>query len=231
MHQPLVSCIVPVWNGEKYLGEALDSILNQTYPQIEIVVIDDGSTDRTQDILASYGERVIAIRQAQAGPAVARNVGIERATGAFVAFLDSDDLWDPRKTELQVAMFGERADLAVCLCRIKNFWSPEIELSEQKGEVEGADGVSGWFAQSMMIKREAFQSVGKFDISLRHREAMDWLRRASDLGLTVDTVPEILVHRRLHLTNRSRSRAANDHESLLRIARSALARKAMKERG
>jgi glycosyltransferase involved in cell wall biosynthesis len=228
--QPLVSCIVPVWNGERYLAEALESIFSQTYPHIEIVVVDDGSTDGTPAILSSYSDRILTIRQTQAGPAVARNLGIEKAKGVFIAFLDSDDLWEPRKTELQLARFHQRDDLSICLCHVKNFWSPEIELPEQRGEERG-EAVSGWFAQSMLVRREAFKSVGAFDVSLHHREAMDWLRRAGDFGLAVDVVPDILVHRRLHLTNRSRTRAALDNESLLRIARSALARRAVRDKG
>jgi glycosyltransferase involved in cell wall biosynthesis len=228
MQQPLVSCIIPVWNGEKYLAEAIESVLGQTYPALEIVAVDDGSTDGTPALLSSYGERIVTVRQDQSGPAVARNAGIERSTGEFIAFLDADDLWDPRKTELQMARFAQRPDLAICLCEVRNFWSPEIETPQGGATAERMDAVAGWFAQSMLVKRDAFRAVGAFDTSLRHREAMDWLRRATDSGLTVDVVREILVHRRLHLTNRSRSRAANDHESLLRIARAALSRRARK---
>ena len=228
MQDPLVSCIIPVWNGEKYLAEAIESVVGQAYPAIEIVVVDDGSTDGTPALLSSYGERVVTIRQDQAGPAVARNAGIERSKGEYIAFLDADDIWDPRKTELQMERFRDRQDLSVCLCEVRNFWSPEIEVPQESAATEKMEAVSGWFAQSMLVKREAFRTAGGFDTSLRHREAMDWLRRATDSGLAVDMVKEVLVHRRLHLTNRSRSRAANDHESLLRIARAAMSRRSAK---
>ena len=97
MDQPLISCIVPVFNGERYLGEALDSILAQTYRPLEIIVSDDGSTDGTAAVVASYGECVKYLWQVNAGEAAARNLGSSAAGGHFLAFLDADDLWHPEK--------------------------------------------------------------------------------------------------------------------------------------
>ena len=95
MQVPLVSCVIPVWNGEKYLGEAIQSVLDQTYSNIELVIVDDGSTDGTPDVIASFTNRVTSIRQEQSGPAAARNTGISASKGEIVAFLDSDDIWEP----------------------------------------------------------------------------------------------------------------------------------------
>ena len=229
MHTPLVSCVIPVWNGEKYLGEAIRSVLDQTYPKIEVVIVDDGSTDATPGVIASFGDRVASIRQEQSGPAAARNTGITASKGEFIAFLDSDDIWEASKTALQVELLLSRKDVSVCLCEIKNFWSPEIAVPEGADSGDGADPVSGWFAQSMMIRRSVFDVVGLFDATLRHREAMEWLRRASDAGLTVDIVKQVLVRRRLHLSNRSRSRADDDRKALLKIAQEAMARRRMKQ--
>ena len=229
MNTPLVSCIIPVWNGERYLEEAIQSVLDQTYFQLEIVIVDDGSTDRTADIISSYGNRLISVRQEQVGPAAARNSGINISRGELVAFLDADDIWEPRKTEVQVERLLSRRDVSICLCDVKNFWSPEIVLTGAQPSTEGSESVSGWFAQSMMVRRAAFQRIGVFDTSLRHREAMEWLRRATDSGLSVDVVRDVLVHRRLHLTNRSRFRADDDHKALLRIAQDAVLRRRSKQ--
>jgi glycosyltransferase involved in cell wall biosynthesis len=86
--KPLISCIVPAFNAERYLGEALDSILAQTWRPIEVIVVDDGSTDGTAQVAERYGERIAYIRQANAGPAAARNRGLDAAAGAFVATPD-----------------------------------------------------------------------------------------------------------------------------------------------
>lgn len=230
MQTPLVSCVIPVWNGEKYLAEAIQSVLDQSYPKIEVVIVDDGSTDGTPDVIATFEDRVTSMRQEQSGPAAARNTGIAASKGDFIAFLDFDDIWERSKTALQVDLLLSRPDLSVCLCEVQNFWSPEITVPEGADFPNGADPVSGWFAQSMMIRRSAFDAAGLFDATLRHREAMEWLRRASDAGLKVEIVQQVLVRRRLHLTNRSRSRAGDDHKALLKIAQEAMLRRRMKQR-
>src|ERR687893_681850 len=101
MSAPLVSCIVPVFNGERYLQAALDSIFAQTYRSLEVLVVDDGSTDNTAAIVGSYGDRVRYLQQDNHGPSAARNRGIEAATCEFIAFLDADDLWHAEKLERQ----------------------------------------------------------------------------------------------------------------------------------
>src|SRR5690242_4967891 len=93
MHGPTVTCIVPVFNGERYLGEALDSIFAQGHQPLEVLVVDDGSTDGSAAVAKSYGDRVRYFFQPNAGPAAARNLGLEAARGEFIAFLDADDLW------------------------------------------------------------------------------------------------------------------------------------------
>ena len=118
----LISCIVPAYNGERYLGQTIDSILGQTYRPIEVIVVDDGSTDRTADVAAGYGAPVRLISQPNAGPAAARNTGIEAARGVFLAFLDSDDLWHEEKLERQMQRFAARPELDYCVTHIRNFW-------------------------------------------------------------------------------------------------------------
>src|SRR5215469_8348389 len=103
MKSPLVSCIVPVFNGEQYLAEALDSILTQTYRPLEIIVADDGSTDGTAAVVARYGNRVRYLFQPNAGTAAACNLGIKAAQGDFIGFLAADDLWHPEKLARQLA--------------------------------------------------------------------------------------------------------------------------------
>src|SRR5688572_13312922 len=100
---PLISCVVPVFNGERYLSETLESIFAQSYRPLEVIVADDGSTDRTPDTVAGYGDRIRYLKQENAGASAARNLGLEAARGEFIAFLDADDLWHAEKLQRQMA--------------------------------------------------------------------------------------------------------------------------------
>jgi glycosyltransferase involved in cell wall biosynthesis len=111
MSTPLVSCIVPVFNGERYLAEALDSVLGQTYRALEVIVVDDGSTDGTPAVVRTFGARVRCVTQPNAGLAAARNRGLAAATAELVAFLDADDLWLPEKIACQMERFRAHPEL------------------------------------------------------------------------------------------------------------------------
>ena len=93
----MISCIVPVYNGERYLAETLQSILGQRVGPLEVIVVDDGSTDGTAGVARRFGSAIRVLHQTNAGPAAARNLGLSEARGDFVAFLDADDLWKPDK--------------------------------------------------------------------------------------------------------------------------------------
>ena len=127
---PLISCIVPVFNGERYLAETLDSVMGQSYRPLEIILVDDGSTDGTAAIAERYGERVTHLRQENAGPAAARNFGLGAATGQFVAFLDADDLWHASKLNRQMERFRTQPEIDLSLVHMKAFRSPELATQE-----------------------------------------------------------------------------------------------------
>ena len=127
MGYELISCIVAVYNGERYLGEAIDSILAQTYRPSEIIIVDDGSTDGTAAVVARYGQQVRYVWQPNSGPAAARNLGLDVMQGEFVAFLDADDLWHPEKLAQQMARFRARPELDYCVAHAQNFWVPELQ--------------------------------------------------------------------------------------------------------
>lgn len=200
-----ISCIVPAYNGARYLGEALDSILAQTYRPIEVIVADDGSTDETAHLAASYGPPVRLVTQATAGPAATRNLGLRAATGGFVAFLDADDVWHPEKLARQMARFVARPELGVSVTHIKHFWIPELAEEEQRfrDDPRGA-ALPGYVTMTMLARRALFESVGPFDESLWHSDAGDWFLRAAARGTVVEMLPEVLVYHRMHHTNLSR---------------------------
>jgi glycosyltransferase involved in cell wall biosynthesis len=213
----LVSCVIPVFNGERYLGEALGSVLRQSHSTIEIVVVDDGSTDSTPRILAEMGGRITSLRQANAGPSAARNLGIQHARGEYIAFLDADDLWLPHKTEAQLRRFERNSGLAVCTSLMQNFWAEELAEEEALMKDTDAGRPQPGPSQTLLVRKDAFHRVGLFDPSLLHRDTHDWMFRARAAGLELEQLDEVLVCRRLHASNRSRTRGAADAEELFAI--------------
>lgn len=201
----LVSCIVPVFNGEKYIREALDSILGQTYRRLEPIVADDGSTDNTGVVVSSYGPRIRYLRQRNAGVAAARNLGLAAAQGEFVAFLDADDLWHEEKLERQIACFERDPNLDYCVTHVQNFW--EQELQDEAGRFQDhrrSRPLPGYTTLTLLSRRTLFDRIGAFDASLRHTDDTDWFLRARRNGAAELLLPDVLAFRRLHRTNVSR---------------------------
>ena len=226
----LVSCVIPVFNGETYLREALRSVFRQTYAAIEVIVVDDGSTDGTPRILEEMSDRVTSLRQANAGPSAARNRGVESARGDYVAFLDADDLWLPDKTQSQLRCFERNPGLAVCTSLMQNFWAEDLaEERELLGDTDAARPQPGT-SQTLLARKDAFDRVGLFDAALHHRDTHDWMLRARAAGLQLERLDEVLVRRRLHSINLSRSRGTADAGELFAILQKNLAARATSNR-
>lgn len=226
MKAPRVTCIIPVYNGERYLGEAIESVLAQTRPVDEIVVVDDGSTDSSSAVAERYGDRVRCLRQKNAGPSAASNRGIEAAGGEVIAFLDADDRWRPDKTELQLARLVASAGLAAVFAHAQNFWEPE--LGEEADRFRGhriARPTPGYVRGTMMVLRSALDAVGAFDPRLGHGEVQDWILRAREANLGLDILPDVLLDRRLHPGNRSRNLRQQSRDEFLRLVKRNLDRK------
>jgi glycosyltransferase involved in cell wall biosynthesis len=224
--RPLVSCIVPVHNGEKFLGAALDSIAEQRYRPLEILVVDDGSTDGTAGVVAASGIDVRYVRQENAGGPAARNLGITLAEGAFVAFLDADDLWAPEKLDRQMARFTARRDLDISLAHAQNFWMPEVAV--ERRNLEGhrrTQPVPGYTAGTLLARRELFSRLGLFNAAMRHGEQTEWFLRAREVGAVVEVLPDVLLHRRLHADNVSRHRAQASRAQYLDLVKGILDRR------
>jgi glycosyltransferase involved in cell wall biosynthesis len=202
MTLPLISCIVPVFNGEPFLREALDSIFEQTYQAIEVIVIDDGSTDNTAQIVASFGPRLSFRWQPNSGPAAARNLGLDVARGDFFAFLDADDLWHPEKLARQFARFAARPELDLCVTAIQNFWAPEFSSRDPRyQDPRNRRPWPGYGCPTLLARRETFDTVGHFNSKLRQAEDDEWFIRAAERGQIWELVPQALVYRRMHRSN------------------------------
>ena len=180
---PLVSVIIPTFNRGWIVAEAIQSVLAQTYRQFELIVVDDGSTDRTASILHEFQDHIRIIRQTNQGVSAARNQGVDAAQGAFVAFLDSDDLWKPEKLAVQVNFFLSNSEALIC--QTDEIWirngrriNPKIYHQKPSGDIFLPSLALCLVSPSaVMLKKDFFQQVGGFDESLPACEDYDlWLR-------------------------------------------------------
>ena len=197
MIAPLVSVIIPAFNRAHSVRASIDSVLLQTHRPLEVIVVDDGSTDGTAEVLAGYGKRILALHQANAGPSSARNTGVAHAKGEIIAFLDSDDTWHPQKLKRQIKlMIRGGSDVPCCVCNARNMI--DSVSSATSFEIAGVecDLAEGYwlnpteliatrfllFNQVVAIRREAFLKVGGFKPHLRLLEDHDLAFRLSLLG-------------------------------------------------
>lgn len=193
-----ISVVIPVYNGARYLGAALDSVLGQTRPPDEVVVVDDGSTDATPAVMASYGTRIVAVRQENRGGAAATNRGIGAATGEVLAFLDADDLWLPGKLALQLAAL---ATTDAAFGHIVQFISPDLPPERAATMHCPSAPQPGLCKTAMTIRRAAFDRVGGFDETLSAVDFVDWYPKAIEAGLRMAMLPEVVARRRIHDSN------------------------------
>lgn len=197
-----ISCIVPAYNAEKYLAEALDSILAQTLAPSEIIVVDDGSTDGTPHVAQGYVGKITYIRQDNAGPASARNRGLSVAKGDFLTFLDADDLWRADKLELQMRALDANPAAGICIAHVQNFWIDELASERERlRDHPFSKPMPGYVCQCLLARRSVFDSVGGFNEAFRMSEDTDWYLRAERAGIVKEIVAETLVYRRIHGQN------------------------------
>lgn len=198
-HLPLVSVIIPAYNRDRYLAEAIESVLAQTYPAIELIVVDDGSSDRTAEVAQRYA--LTYHFQPNGGISAARNAGIALATGEFLAFLDSDDIWMLDKLSKQMIPFGTDLDLEAVFGYAEQFYSPELDDTFRQRIRCPEQPIAAHIATAMLIKRDAFFRIGWFDTELKTGIDISWYITAIERGLRQITLPDVVYRRRLHETN------------------------------
>ncbi len=204
MSAPTVSCIVPAFNAERFLRQALDSVFAQTYRPLEVIVVDDGSTDATAAVAEAAG--VVLLRQENAGFLAARDAGLAAASGEYVAFLDADDLWVADKIERQVAALRANPALDLCVGHFLNFWDADVAHEAARyHEHRLARLLSGYIVAMLLARRDAFTRFGTFT-SGGNRSDTAWFARAIALGARLETLPDLLLHRRVHAANVSRAK-------------------------
>jgi glycosyltransferase involved in cell wall biosynthesis len=202
MSEPLVSVVMPVYNGERYLAEAIDSVLGQDYRRREIVVVDDGSTDGSAAIARARG--VLYVRQPNQGVAAARNAGLAAARGTLIAFLDQDDVWLPHKLEAQVGFLAARPSVDLVISAIEIMVEPGTTPLEWFNPDWGMEIQTVVQLGAALLRRTCFERVGDFDTGYRYASDTDWILRARDAGLVLETASDVCMRYRMHERNSSR---------------------------
>lgn len=201
MHsKELITVIIPVYNAEKYMAEAIESVFEQTLQPFEIIVVNDGSTDKSASIVEKYAPKVAIINQENRGISGARNTGIRSSGGSMIAFLDADDIWTEDHLEKLFAPFEENDDLGITAGYVEQFLNDgengasQIIPKEKKvmpGNVAGAS----------LIKKMVFEKVGLFDEKLTLAEYIDWFSRVKDYGVSTRLIKDVVLKRRIHSDN------------------------------
>lgn len=222
-HLPLVSVVVAVRNGERFLSQALSSILEGSYRPLEIIVVDGDSTDRTVEVARAF-EHVRIVPQNGEGIAAAYNTGVEAAGGEFVAFLSHDDLWTPDKLETQIGFMIGKPEVQYTIARAKFFLEPGHEIPRGfRPELLEGDHVAP-IMETLVARRSLFESLGKFDTSLPIANDVDWFTRASDHNIPTAVMPQVLLRKRVHDTNLSMNVETNNRD-LLKLLKASIDRK------
>lgn len=219
---PKISVIIPVYNGEPYIRSALESVLSQTYSDFEIIIVDDGSSDRSQEVITGIQGPIEYCTQENSGVAVARNRGFLRSHGELIAFLDQDDRWHPDKLAIQVARLDGRSDLGIVYS--------DVDIIDETGLVIETRSLGNEprlaflryfpefphphpFPSAVLMRREIFSQAGMFDPIFKrnsHEDTELWFRIVKKKLGRFEFYPESLVQRRRHPLQGGRDSASTD---------------------
>jgi glycosyltransferase involved in cell wall biosynthesis len=215
----VVSVIIPVHNGAAFLGDAVSSALRQGKVHLEIIVVDDGSTDETADAASTWGNQIRYVRQPQAGPAAARNHGVALSRGEVLAFLDADDVWTADKLSRQLARLGSAPPVDV----VVDCTQPVREVVRDDGRKALEPCAPTWGALllgSALMRRATFDAVGGFDEALFCGEDVDWFLRAREQGVAIEFTTDVGLLYRIHPNSLTRDTKARDRYFLMSLKRS-----------
>ncbi|MBD2459422.1 glycosyltransferase [Oscillatoria sp. FACHB-1407] len=220
---PQVSVVIPVKNGERYLRTAIESVLNQTYSASEIIVVDDQSTDDTLNIAQSY-TNVQCVAGPGLGSAAAYNQGITAATGELIAFLDHDDYWASDKLAVQISYLISHPEVQYAIAEMQLFLEPGHPIPPGLRPELLEKPVVAPLPGTLMARKTVFEQVGLFNPTLNTAEDVDWFARCHDAQIVGATIPQVLLHKRVHQTNLSFN-ATNNNQNLLKVLRASIQRK------
>ncbi|MEL6501088.1 MAG: glycosyltransferase [Cyanobacteria bacterium J06623_1] len=219
---PLISVVLAVKNGEKYLKWAIKSVLQQDYQNYELILVDGNSTDNTEAIARSYPLRLI--KQQGQGIADAYNLGIAEAKGEYLTFISHDDRWTNDKLSSQLSYLQQHPEAKFCVALVQFFLEPGAKIPAGFRPELLTGEHTALIMETLMARREVFQTVGKFNTDYHVAEDVDWYSRAKDARIPYGVVQHTLLHKRVHNRNTSLTSAANN-QNLLKILRQSIKRK------
>jgi glycosyltransferase involved in cell wall biosynthesis len=215
-----VSVVMAVHDAAPYVGEALDSVLGQSSPPDEVIVVDDGSSDDTPRVLDRYTGRIVRLSQDNQGQTAALNRAVAAAQGDLLAFQDADDIWCNRKLEMQVGVLESDPRVDAVFGLVRQFVSPDVPETMRRIIAPINEILPGEVLTCLLIRRPVFNQIGPFDPSFPMVGAIEWLGRAKRLGLQSRMLQEVVALRRLHRNNHGRlNTASRDAETLLALKR------------
>jgi glycosyltransferase involved in cell wall biosynthesis len=224
-----VSVVMTVFNAEAYVAEAVESVLGQSRPPDEFIIVDDGSTDGTRGVLDRYPGKIICLSQSNRGQTVAVNRAIAIARGEALAFQDADDIWCEKKLERQLAALQANVQIDAIFGWVRQFVSPDVPDCRRIALAPINEIIKGESQIAMLVRRAAYDNVGGFEETIRAASMIEWLGRAKIRGLRSIVLDEIVALRRLHLTNGGRINAkAQDDETLAALKRVIEARRSLR---
>ncbi|HEX7245027.1 MAG TPA: glycosyltransferase family A protein [Solirubrobacterales bacterium] len=203
MAEPSVTAAIPVRDGEAYLAEAIESVLGQSRPCDQVVVVDNGSSDGSAEIARGYAPAVELVAEPRPGIGSARNAALAAARGDFLAFLDADDLWTPEKTALQLAAFSAHPGLSLVFGYVSQFATPELSEGEREALRLPDEPQPGAHIGAMMASRAAVEAIGPWSADVAVSDGLTFLLRARELGLEQTMLSETVMMRRVHGANHS----------------------------
>jgi glycosyltransferase involved in cell wall biosynthesis len=218
---PWVSIIITAYNAEKYITESIQSVIDQKYSNAEIIVIDDGSTDKTKSIINNFSEQIAYYYQEHSGIATGWNNGVKRSRGKYLSFIDADDIWSERKLHFQVQFLESHPEIDISFGYAQEFF--ELEKNQKKKKP-----IPGISAGTMMIRKDRFLDVGYFNREWRKGIFADWYLRAMEAGLSIHMDESIMLHRRIHDSNHGVTQR-DKYVDYVRMLKASLDRKRNKE--
>jgi glycosyltransferase involved in cell wall biosynthesis len=219
-----VSVIIPAFNAARYIGEAITSVLANDAAPLQVIVVDDGSTDDTASVVKGFGAKIEYLYQPNGGIASALNYGFARVQGEWLAFNAADDRWAQGRLERQLATFAANPAADLVFGHVQNYFSPELTEEVTSRYHCPPEPIPGYSLAAMLTRRTTFEEVGGFNAQYKLGEFVDWYARANELGLQSVLVPEIVLWRRLHGENLS-IRSANERSDFARILKASMDRR------
>jgi len=221
-----VSVIISVYNGENYLKEAILSALEQDYKEKEIIVVNDGSQDRTKEILQEFENQISIITQENKGLGAGRNTAIRFSTGDYLAFLDHDDLWEKTKLSKQMKeMALLEKDNPLIFSQAQQFICSHLNEEERKKISVNESVLPGYIAGTLLISRERFDQIGYFLEKKQVGEFIDWYLRALEKNVPIVLLYDVTLYRRVHQNNMGRQKDLYKQTDYLKILKASLDRR------